>query len=286
MELRGTSPVRPVVAQRYLYNGKELVEGIGLYDYGARWYDPVVGRWTSVDPLADHPNQIHVSPYHYAANNPITHTDPDGKCPPWVCGAIAGGLTDYALQVAGNFIKGETTFIESFTEVDGKSIMVSTLAGAASGGLSMIDKFKKAKTLIQFGAEAAVDATGSAANQYATTGEVSFTEALADGVVGAAVGKGTGAVGEYVAKNTPTGIAKTKQLQTEVRRTGNRAGNRATIAANGGRSRPAQATAARQAQNAAANQGASAGVGAGVSGSGITGSLIDVKTPAEIEKNE
>jgi RHS repeat-associated protein len=76
MELRGTSPVRPVVAQRYLYNGKELVEGIGLYDYGARWYDPVVGRWTSVDPLAG--KMPGWSPYNYVLGNPILNTDPDG----------------------------------------------------------------------------------------------------------------------------------------------------------------------------------------------------------------
>jgi RHS repeat-associated protein len=77
MELRGTSPVRPVVAQRYAYNGKELVEGIGLYDYGARWYDPVVGRWTSVDPLAGMYSAW--SPYNYVLGNPILHTDPDGR---------------------------------------------------------------------------------------------------------------------------------------------------------------------------------------------------------------
>jgi RHS repeat-associated protein len=77
MELRGTSPVRPVVAQRYAYNGKELVEGIGLYDYGARWYDPVVGRWTSVDPLAE--ASPYESPYVYVSDNPIFYLDPDGR---------------------------------------------------------------------------------------------------------------------------------------------------------------------------------------------------------------
>ena len=270
----------------YRYNGKELNEEVGLYDYGARWYDPAIGRWTSVDPLADHPSQVMQSPYHYAANNPILHTDPDGKCPPWLCGAVAGAATDYGIQVVGNLLSGEKTLYESFTEVDGNSIKVSALAGAASGGLSMITKLKQAKTLIQFGAEATVDGSGSAINQYVTTGEVSVTEALGDGVVGAFVGRGTGAAGEYVARNTPAGKVRANQLRTEVRRTGNRARNRAEIAANGGRPRPAQAEAAKQAEAAAAAQGASAGVGAGVAGSGVTGSLIDVKTPAERDRNE
>ena len=37
----------------YLYNKKELQEETGLYDYGARFYDPTVARWTTIDPLSE-----------------------------------------------------------------------------------------------------------------------------------------------------------------------------------------------------------------------------------------
>ena len=37
--------------------------------------------WLSVDPLADHPNQVDKSPYAAFWNNPIVLTDPDGRCP-------------------------------------------------------------------------------------------------------------------------------------------------------------------------------------------------------------
>ncbi|MFM2394339.1 MAG: hypothetical protein RLZZ546_2321 [Bacteroidota bacterium] len=63
---------------RYQYNGKEMnIDlGLNLLDYGARWYDPAMGRFTSVDPLADtYPG---ISPYTYVANNPIKYTDPTG----------------------------------------------------------------------------------------------------------------------------------------------------------------------------------------------------------------
>ncbi|MEL6969939.1 MAG: RHS repeat-associated core domain-containing protein, partial [Bacteroidota bacterium] len=60
----------------YTYNGKELDEATGLYDYGARYFDPAVARWGQVDPLAE--QYAPISPYAYVANNPIIFLDPDG----------------------------------------------------------------------------------------------------------------------------------------------------------------------------------------------------------------
>jgi RHS repeat-associated protein len=64
---------------RYLYNGKEMQDDLGLnwYDYGARFYDPQIGRWHSEDPLAE--KDYGWTPYRYGYNNPIRYWDVGGK---------------------------------------------------------------------------------------------------------------------------------------------------------------------------------------------------------------
>ncbi len=66
---------------RFGFNGKEKVDEISgsgnSYDFGARIYDPRLGKWLSTDPLqAKYPA---LSPYSFCVNNPIYYVDPDGN---------------------------------------------------------------------------------------------------------------------------------------------------------------------------------------------------------------
>jgi len=64
---------------RYLYNGKEAQKEMNgkWYDYGARMYDPSLGRWHCIDPQAERYSSM--SPYNYVANNPMLFIDPNGE---------------------------------------------------------------------------------------------------------------------------------------------------------------------------------------------------------------
>jgi RHS repeat-associated protein len=64
---------------RFKFTSKERDTETGLDYFGARYYDQRIGRWVSVDPLAEKFSSW--SPYAYVFNNPLRLFDPDGRQP-------------------------------------------------------------------------------------------------------------------------------------------------------------------------------------------------------------
>ncbi|WDF80747.1 DUF6443 domain-containing protein [Mucilaginibacter sp. KACC 22773] len=110
----------------YLYNKKELQDETGQYDYGARFYDPAIARFGTMDAYAEKYSSM--TPYQYGALNPISHIDMNGDSV-WT---TTSTRTD----------KNGNTYTINTTHITGKVIDVTEQGGAdavASGLNSMLN---------------------------------------------------------------------------------------------------------------------------------------------------
>lgn len=125
----------------YKFTGQELDPGTGLYNYNARLYDPVLGRFISADtvvPSFSDPQSL--NRYSYCRNNPLVYVDPSGHAfiiDDILIGAAVGALIGGTVQEisGGHFVDGllPGAISGAFFGAAGGYI-----AGAPSGSLSSI----------------------------------------------------------------------------------------------------------------------------------------------------
>jgi RHS repeat-associated protein len=162
-------------SSRFRFNGKEWDEETGNFYYGARYYDPKMSVWLSVDPLAH--KLPHLTPYCFSNNNPVNMVDPDGRLPQAAIGFIIGFALDVSAQM---LFDGR-----DLTAVDYMSATISGGAGMLSCGISSVAKFGKYGT----GAiNTTIDVAESQSKQAIdpeTNGEISLGKTVSDVVSGA-----------------------------------------------------------------------------------------------------
>lgn len=161
---------------RYIYLGKELIaktgpatavedkpgytghledRDIGLTYMQARYYDPVIGRFYSNDPVDMLGHMQKGNPtmgfnrYAYANNNPYKYTDPDGEFVQVLIGAVAGAIGEAASQA----IEGKG--------FNGEKIAASALMGGITGGASALASAGLGR-LATIAVDAAMNAVGNA----------------------------------------------------------------------------------------------------------------------------
>lgn len=92
------------------FAGKPQDVNTGLTYMGARYYDPVVGRFMGVDPLGFDPNNMHsFNRYAYANNNPVKFVDPDGRSPALIVNLALRALAWVGARQAGVVAVAEVT---------------------------------------------------------------------------------------------------------------------------------------------------------------------------------
>ena len=199
------------------YTGHVSDAATGLDYMQQRYYDPGIGRFLSVDPVtADGGDMRHFNRYDYAYNNPYKFTDPDGRCPQCIPGAIIGTIVNVGVQMA----MGKGTLVERFSQVDGKQVAVAAVAGALSGGVSAI-----ASTAATTGGTIAANVVGNAAvGALATQASAQVdgrTASVSDVAKGAALSGGTAGLGAavsaapgVVARSASAGMSQTERTAT------------------------------------------------------------------------
>ena len=174
----------------YTYNDKEFVEdyGLGWMDYGARFYDPSIGRFTSVDPLAS--EMPGWSAYSYTFNNPINLTDPTGmypEPPAWLSKGInwirdkvdlkfSAKLTmGYQIGLKNNFTQFNAKYVAEIAEIS-----LSTQNGSE---IDYVGKDGEIEGMTGAGIGIGIGLTGDDPVGIGLTYERQITELVVDGTV-------------------------------------------------------------------------------------------------------
>ncbi len=165
----GERLANPESANRLWYAGHAQDAQTGLVCMGARWYDPVAGRFVSVDPKAfDEANVQSFNRYAYANNNPYRYVDPDGRAAETIFDVISFGISVEMFRrdpTIGNFLGAA---------VDGLAVAIPFMPGGV-GSIRAVGKAAEA-------ADTAVTAAKAGAHNAANASKLGKQLASQEGV--------------------------------------------------------------------------------------------------------
>ena len=177
----GMELARPGDSQPYRFLGNELYtsNSLGLYDFNARMYDPALGRFLSVDPMAE--GYRHLSPYAYCAGNPVVYADKDGQV---IGRVVVGAVVGAAINGGIALLSGES----------GREVLGAAARGAIEGGVAgltfgmSMGTTLAGKIAVSAAVGAATSTASSTVGQLVESGSVDGREVATDAALGAITG--------------------------------------------------------------------------------------------------
>ena len=156
---------------KYLYNGKELQDdvlngtGVEWYDYGARFYDPELGRFHTQDRFSE--KYLNMTPYQYAANNPIRYIDVNGD-------SIRANQAEAQQMITNTLTKEDAEYVQ-FDENGNINLELLNSHSSESGNYYSLLGLANAETVINVSLDDHFDYVDE--NGVAGTSEMSYQPA-------------------------------------------------------------------------------------------------------------
>ncbi len=179
----GCLPVETQADEKIWYTGKYEETRVGLVYLGARWYDPEIGRFLSVDPVSyDAANYDSFNRYAYANNNPYKYVDPDGRVAHIAIGAGVGALVQGGIYAA-------TTDNFSWSGLAREAAIGAVVGGvtaAVPGSAALLNVGNSAKIAAAGASATTIGAAGEVANQAIQGQDIDVKQAAIAGISNAA----------------------------------------------------------------------------------------------------